>query len=774
MTIRVRKEGEFMRAALFIADGPVGATAWHTDVPAARDSPLAKAFRHRELARPLHPGRATGRAVVLRYTDGAHLVVVSPDGEEPSSVAARLLGHPPVPVTEDLAEAVPGIRVQVPCAAPVDVMRAAVDVVAARFGGAVPTGFVPAAPAGHLAFQRVPHPLTLEPTPDGLRLWAGDGGPAEWWLRSFAEEFVRVVTGDADPQDARTSASPAVDRADLINRRFLAVARRQPDAVAVVDGSRRTTYRELDERSDRGAAALAALGVRRGTLVGLRLDRSTDLVVGMLSVLKAGGTYVPFDVTHPEARTDKVIADSGLEVVVTDPAQFTTGSVADPDTATVDTPAYVIYTSGSTGEPKGVVVPHRNLVALIDATRDEYGLGPEDTWSWFHSAAFDFSVWEIWGCLLTGGRLVVVPKWTARSPEDFLDLLDTEGVTVLNQTPSAFTHLLEAQADGRRDLAVRLLVFGGEALDTRVLRRWFDLCPGCRVVNMFGITETTVHVTARTVTRADALTGTRSVGRPLPGWAVRVVGADGRVLPYGALGEIEVSGVGVADGYLGRPDLTVERFRREGGIVWYRSGDLGMLRPDGELEHHGRIDRQIKIRGHRVEVGEVEAALAECQGVSAAAVVYRLAVPGDTATGRLDGYVVVTPGTDTAAIRVQLHRRLPEHMVPATVTAVAQLPLTSNGKLDAAALPVPSLTGAATAGKAAAGTEGVVLSALAEILGLADVGLDDNFFDLGGNSILAARTAALLRARGLTTLTVKSFYLNQTPRALAAFVDTTR
>ncbi|WP_143343260.1 AMP-binding protein, partial [Crossiella equi] len=263
--------------------------------------------------------------------------------------------------------------------------------------------------------------------------------------------------------------------------------------------------------------------------------------------------------------------------------------------------AYVIYTSGSTGRPKGVVVPHRNVLALVAATRPEYALSTADVWTWFHSSAFDFSVWEIWGCLLTGGRLVVVPYFVSREPDRFAELLAAEGVTVLSQTPSAFTQLLTVD---HHALSPRLVVFGGEPLDARVLLPWFDQHPGSRVVNMFGITETTVHVTHQTLDRSLALAATRSVGPALPGWHLLVLDPEGRVQPPGVPGEICVGGAGVATGYLGQETLTAQRFRwnEHTGSRLYHSGDLGRLRPDGRLEHLGRIDSQVKLRGFRIEL----------------------------------------------------------------------------------------------------------------------------------------------------------------------------
>ncbi|MEY9878219.1 amino acid adenylation domain-containing protein [Streptacidiphilus sp. MAP12-33] len=485
---------------------------------------------------------------------------------------------------------------------------------------------------------------------------------------------------------------------------FTAVALAQPDSAAVSDGHTTLTYRELAERSRRIAAGLRERGVVPGDRVAVSLERDATAVATMLGVMSAGAAYVPVDPAYPAERLAYTAADAGVRLVVTDDA----GRAAFPDRATVttaelltaasthDSPfavdpasiAYVIYTSGSTGRPKGVAVPHANVAALVDATRDELSLGPADVWSFVHSSAFDFSVWEIWGCLLTGGHLVVVSAEAALWPEDFIELLAARGVTVLSQTPAAFAALDEADARMRPALALRLVVFGGESLDVRMLRGWLDRHPAgrCRLVNMFGITETTVHVTAQTVAGADAVD--RSVGRALPGWSVSVRDRRGAVLPFGAAGEIWVGGAGVADHYLNQPELTRARFVQDPvtGIRQYRSGDLGRLHPDGRLDHLGRIDSQVKLRGFRIELGEIRAVLLDDPGVRAAAVVVHQSVPGDSATSRLAAYVVLDGLRSTEEIRRRTASFLPHHMVPATVTALPTLPLTVNGKVDTARL----------------------------------------------------------------------------------------
>ncbi|MGW7465531.1 amino acid adenylation domain-containing protein [Streptomyces xantholiticus] len=623
-------------------------------------------------------------------------------------------------------------------------------------------------------------------------------------------DTVELMTAGEAESVLRLGVIPPVGSPEAAGRTlhglFADVARQRPDAVALTAGDTSLTYAELDARAERTAAGLAALGVEPGSLVGLALERNADLVVTMLGVLKAGCAYVPMDLRYPEERLRYTVENAAASVVVggadepfpaidgvrvVTPGELRTlgdghavPALSEDGSAT----AYVIYTSGSTGRPKGVVVPHRNVAALLEATREDFGLGGDDVWTLFHSSAFDFSVWEIWGCLLTGGRLVIVDYWVTRDTDLFHELLVREGVTVLNQTPSAFAQIVEADRQRPEELSLRLVVFGGEPLDVRMLGPWFarHSHTDCRLVNMFGITETTVHVTAHTVTPADVLAAGRKVGPALPGWTLSIRDPRGRLLPLGVPGEICVGGSGVADRYLGQPDLTAERFITDpyGGGRIYRSGDRGRLRPDGSLDHLGRLDSQVKVRGHRIELDEIRNVLLSHPAVAGAAAVLNHDTPGDSATARIDAYVALRAAASATDVLAHARGVLPAYMVPASVTELPAIPLTINGKVDTAALPAPAAarpaggrstvpdaaTGEAAEPNEPAGTtlDGEHDRLTEQILGLwghalnTEVTLKDNFFELGGNSLLVIRVLREMREKGLPKVATQDFYRNST------------
>ncbi|MFJ6304746.1 amino acid adenylation domain-containing protein [Streptomyces althioticus] len=665
--------------------------------------------------------------------------------------------------------------------------------------------------------------ISVRPGPRGGGLWlAFDANPAlyeEDELALHRERFLAVLhrlaaagpvtpLGDLDvllpgehPRDTPVRTFPA-ER--TLTELFEAQVAAGPERTAVRHGHERLTYAALNAEANRLARLLTAHGAGPGRVVALALERGLRLLPALLAVLKTGAAYLPLDPGQPAERLRLVVEDAAPVVLVTEQAHAHLADAAVPavllddpqvtadlarrsgadltdaerhgPTGPSDT-AYIIHTSGSTGRPKGVPVPHVNVVRLFAAAAEHFDFRADDVWTLFHSYAFDFSVWEIWGALLHGGRLVVVPYAVSRSPREFLDLLHREGVTVLNQTPSAFEQLVDADAElGGGTGALRYVVFGGEALRPARLRPWTERHGLDRpaLVNMYGITETTVHVTHHRLTAADLDDPRRAgaIGTPLADLRVHLLDAEGRPVPPGATGEMYVSGAGVATGYLHRPELTAERFLDDPygppGTRMYRSGDLARRRPDGTLDYLGRADAQIQLRGFRVEPGEIEAVLAAHPGVSRAAV-----VPRHAGSGALHLVAYTVPSGDAPAspadLRAHAAAHLPEHMVPAACVPVDALPLTANGKLDVQALPDPDFTAAASGTRPTTPEQALVCALFEDVLQLPreSVGVDAGFFDLGGDSLLATRLLARLRHETGAEIPIAALFETPTPAALA-------
>jgi len=585
-----------------------------------------------------------------------------------------------------------------------------------------------------------------------------------------AAEREQAVTG--------WNKSVSFPRGACLHQRFEEQVLRSPDAVALVYEDQHVTYTELNRRANGLALRLRELGVTPGQLVGLRTERGVELVVGIIGILKAGGAYLPLDPAYPKDRVSFMIEDSRVSIVVTQKqlaadldgvgvtrvflGDLAAGVDSNPSpSAAVDDLAYVIYTSGSTGKPKGAMVTHYNVTRLFEATDGWYRFGKEDVWTLFHSYAFDFSVWELWGALLYGGRLVIVPYWVSRSPEAFRELLVRERVSVLNQTPSAFRQLIQAELSERKaDLALRYVIFGGEALELQSLRPWLERYGDERplLVNMYGITETTVHVTYRPIRWDDVRSGQGSViGMPIPDLQLYILDPVGQPVPIGVPGEMYVGGAGVARGYLNRPELTAQRFVHDPFAArpdarLYRSGDLARRMENGDIEYLGRIDHQVKIRGFRIELGEIEAGIARHPAVREVAVLAREDAPGDK---RLTAYVVAEgpPGDLLDRLRALIRSTMPEYMVPAHFVMLDTLPLTENGKVDRKALPAPVMSRAGSGQSYAAPRTPVETSIAAiweAVLGIERVGIHDHFFELGGDSILSIQVVARCRQAGLS------------------------
>jgi len=596
------------------------------------------------------------------------------------------------------------------------------------------------------------------------------------------------LAGAARPQVARQE-TPRTAPATLVDL-FAAQVAARPRAVALSFGSAHLSYAELDARAARLAEQLTAAGAGPGAMVGLCLPRSLDLIVALVAILKSGAAYLPLDPAYPGERLAFMVEDADAAIIIAsdhadwlpadrkrlDPHPAEDAQAAASPTrraAAASDLAYVIYTSGSTGKPKGVAIEHAAVTRLFSATDGWFGFRPSDVWTLFHSVSFDFSVWEIWGALLHGGRLVIVPESTTRDPAAFLRLLADEGVTVLNQTPSAFAALDRADHDraGRDQLSLRLVIFGGEALDPRRLAGWYRRRgEHAHLVNMYGITETTVHVTYRPLSPADAEQRSSLIGRPIPDLKLLLLdGGTMRPVPYGEIGEIFVAGAGLARGYLNRPELNAARFvphPEEPGARLYRSGDLAR-QIDDDYEYLGRADQQVKIRGFRVELGEIETALMAHPGIRQAAVLLRC----DDENERLVGYLVADGAErpSPAALKARLGETLPAHMVPAAFVFVPDIPLTVNGKLDRAALPAPGRARPETAAPYAAprnAMERRFADAVADVFQVDIVGVDDNFFDLGGNSLLVAELHRRL-VRDLPWFALVDLYRYPNVRALA-------
>jgi len=637
------------------------------------------------------------------------------------------------------------------------------------------------------------------------------------FIQQLMRHYVRLLQAFVDTPQQRVDDVALLDAAErqrqvldfnnteaawpdslTLHQIFEEQARLTPDNIAVNLGEERLSYRQLNEQANRLAHSLRDAGVQPQELVAVVLERSLAMIVATLAVLKAGAAYVPIDPASPAERIAYVLRDSGtskaiagqgispallalgIEVFASESTHAVQQNARDsanlPNLNAPDHLCYVIYTSGSTGEPKGALLEHRNVVRLMHNNRSEFAFNAEDVWSLFHSNAFDFSVWEMYGALLYGGRLTLVPEALRRDPAELLGFLEREQVTVLNQTPSAFLQLSGAAlaSNDVRLEHLRYVIFGGESLELGKLEAFHQAFAHVALVNMYGITETCVHVTYKAIEAADIAAGISNVGRPIPTTVAYVLDAQQRLLPIGVAGEICVGGLGVGRGYLNREQLTAERFIADPlrpGERLYRSGDLGKLLDNGEIIHLGRMDAQVKIRGFRIELGEIEAKLLACDGVREARVLAR----DDASQGkRLIAYLIAKPAVrlEIAALRKQLGATLPDYMIPSAFVSLAAYPLTGNGKLDQDALPAPDLDAMSERGYTA--PEGTTELALAqifqELLGLERVGRHDGFFELGGHSLLAAQLVSRVRQQLGGEMMLRQLFSHPTVAELARVI----
>lgn len=580
------------------------------------------------------------------------------------------------------------------------------------------------------------------------------------------EDVSLLLSGEYEALRTQSTPQPAQFTPMTIVERFEAVAMKHASRIAIVDGEKRYTYAALNERANQLARHLKAQGVECHDHMALLLSRQYDMLVSLLAILKVGATYVPIDPQYPEERVAYILQSAKpiLTIVETTPtaqqialddipyAQYMATNL---DKCVVpEDPAYIIYTSGSTGKPKGVVIPHSNVLRLLDATAHWYQFNENDCWTFFHSYAFDFSIWEIWGALLTGGKLVIVPYEVSRTPSEFHALLISENVTVLNQTPSAFYQLLIADATASRRLQLRYIIFGGEALSFERIRPWYDKYgETTTLVNMYGITETTVHVSYQRLNRDIVQQKQASlIGEAIPDLEIYVLDAALRPVPAGVIGEMYVAGDGLAHGYLGRPALTAERFIanpfKQDGSRMYRTGDLAKWTTDGNLAYIGRIDHQVKIRGFRIELDEIESALLQLPYVHEAIAVTKQYSDDDV---RMIAYVVADEW-DVQQATKHLATLLPNYMMPNAYVALEEMPLTPNGKLDIKALPQPQF--ATSEDHPTNPTEEVMLQLFRETLQNDALGIHDSFFEVGGHSLLAVQLMTKIKQTFDVTLSI--------------------
>ena len=559
------------------------------------------------------------------------------------------------------------------------------------------------------------------------------------------------------------------------------------------------TYADLNARSHQVAASIrTVLPDAKNPIIAVLLDRTPEMIIALLGILKAGGAYLPIDPAYPADRIRYMLDDSraGLLIAHSDAIspngespldytgkiilidRLTTTAAYTPVTVQPGDLAYIIYTSGSTGQPKGVMIEHRNVVRLLFNDKSLFDFTENDTWTLFHSYCFDFSVWEMYGALLFGGKLVIIPRATAQSPKEFLKVLKDQKVTVLNQTPGSFYNIMaEEMDDPESALAIRYFIFGGEALKPGKLKAWKEKYPLCKLINMYGITETTVHVTYKEITQREIESNTSNIGRPIPTLSLLILDRDLKIVPPGVAGELHVGGAGLARGYLGRPELTAQRFIDHPyipGEKLYRTGDLAKMLTSGDFEYLGRIDHQVKIRGYRIEPGEIESKLLLHREVKDALVIH-IEGKSDAGSGYLCAYVVTNHTLPLTAsdLRNHLSDSLPDYMIPSFFVILESFPLTANGKIDRKRLPLPegSNLSAATYEAPVTPIEKELAALWTKLLNVPKAGLNDHFFEIGGHSLKAAQLAALIHKHFHVELSIKSIFTAPRLRDLAALID---
>ena len=583
-----------------------------------------------------------------------------------------------------------------------------------------------------------------------------------------------------------------------VHELFEQQAARTPDAIAIVSAEERLTYRELNERANQVAHHLRRRGVGPETLVGVCMQRSPRLVIGLLGVWKAGGAYVPMDPTYPAERLAFMLDDANLRVLLTDRRSrrlFPSAadrtlclelhwpliggeSIENPAPASAPSNlAYVMYTSGSTGRPKGAMIVHRGLVNYLCWAIEAYGVQGNGSVPVHSSISFDLTVTSLYPPLLTGGQVELLPEEDAA--QALLSALRQKKDRSLVKITPAHLELLSAAVRPEEAAGMtKVFVIGGENLLAEKLRLWRAFAPGTRLINEYGPTETVVGCCVYEVRADDPGTGPVAIGHPIANTELYVLDAEGKPLPDGVAGELYIGGAGVARGYLNRPELTAERFipdafsGREGAFL-YKTGDLARRRADGVFEYLGRVDDQVKIRGYRIELGGIEATLATHPSIGSCAVIARETTPGEQ---QLMAYVTVAHGASVKSQDLHLHlkQKLPEYMLPAHYVFLDALPLTPNGKVDRKALPAPTREDAPADDDYVAPrteTEIALARIWAALLGIPRIGIHDDVFDLGAHSLLAMRAVTQIRQEFDVNLQLRNLFERPTPAGLAEMID---
>ncbi len=571
---------------------------------------------------------------------------------------------------------------------------------------------------------------------------------------------IEIVTPDEKKKILYDFNNTSADypRDKTITQLFEEQVEKTPDNIAVVFENQKLTYRELNERANSLANYLRTYGIIKGDTIGLRLEKSLEMIVGILAIIKAGASYLPINLSYPQDRVEFMLSDSNAKLLLCNTktqndfslnidkicinlseskiyslSSYNTNCISNPNDV-----LYIIYTSGSTGTPKGAMISHKNVVRLMKNDKFLFDFSEKDVWTMFHSVAFDFSVWEMYGALLYGGKLVLVPEDTAKDPILFLKLMRSENVTILNQTPTYFYNLINAELQYKdSNLKLRYIIFGGEALKPNLISKWNNKYPTTKLINMYGITETTVHVTFKELNKFDLSNSNSIIGKPIPTLKVLLLDKHLKLVPIGVTGEICVSGDGVFKGYLNRPDLNNSKLISNPynpDEIIYRSGDSAFFHPDGDLEYVKRIDTQVKIRGFRVELGEIEEKLLDFPNIDSCVVTTRSA---GGSHDLLCAYYVKNSPVDISVIRTVLQKKLPNYMVPQYFIELPSLPYNYNGKIDKKSLPLPTVSTSKKLITPRNEIDKKLTAIFKSLLNVTLISISDSFFDLGGDSLTA-------------------------------------